>query len=59
MEVHSGGHYISHVIEKQVISVKLDLSPKVTFGIRQFVKYELNFNENILKFSMGGGGGGE
>ena len=33
-EVHSGGHYISHFFDKQVISVKIPFSPKVSFGIR-------------------------
>ena len=33
-EIHSGGHYVSHFIDKQVTSVKIDLSPKVSFGIR-------------------------
>ena len=33
-EIHSGGHYISHFIDKQVTSVKVDLSPKVSFGIK-------------------------
>ena len=32
--VHSGSHYISHFIDKQVTSVKVALSPKVNFGIR-------------------------
>ena len=33
-EVHSDGHYISHFIDKQVISVNIPFSPKVSFGIR-------------------------
>ena len=32
-EVHSHGHYISHFIDKQVTSVKVTRSPKVSFGI--------------------------
>ena len=32
-EVHSDGHYISRFIDKQVTSVKVALSPKVSFGI--------------------------
>ena len=32
-KVHSGGHYTSHFIDKQVTSVKVALSPKVSFGI--------------------------
>ena len=31
-KVHSGGHYTSHFIDKQVISVKVARSPKVSFG---------------------------
>ena len=37
-EIHSGGHYISHFIDKQVTIVKLDLSPKVSFWHQTFVK---------------------
>ena len=33
-EIHSGGHNIFHFIDKQVTTVKVDLSPKVSFGIR-------------------------
>ena len=33
-EVHSDGHYISCFIDKQVTSVKVALSLKVSFGIR-------------------------
>ena len=33
-ETHSDGHYISHFINEQVTSVKVDLSPKVSFCIR-------------------------
>ena len=33
-EVHSGSHYISHFIDKQVTAVKVALSLKVSFGIR-------------------------
>ena len=33
-EIHSGGHSISHFIDKQVTSVKVDLSPKVSFDNR-------------------------
>ena len=33
-EVHSGGHYISRFIDKQVTSVKVALSPIVSLGIR-------------------------
>ena len=35
-KVHSGGHYASHFIKKQVTSVKVALSPKVSFGIMLF-----------------------
>ena len=33
-KVHSGGHYISGFIDKEVTSVKVALSPKVSFCTR-------------------------
>ena len=33
-KVHSGGHLISHFTDKQVASVKIALSPEVSFDIR-------------------------
>ena len=44
-EPHSGGHYISHFIDKQVISVKVALSPKVSYGIRLL----LNINRVLVR----------
>ena len=44
-EVHSDGHYISHFIDKQVISVKVNLSPKVSTGI----KLLSNMNKILIK----------
>ena len=37
-KVHSGSHYISSFIDKRVTSVKVALSPKVSFGIRLLAK---------------------
>ena len=44
-DAHSGGHCSSHLFHKKVTSVKITLSPKVSFGI----SFSSNLNRILMR----------